>query len=78
MKFEDAALLSHKGRFIDDLGVKPGILHAAISRSPHAHAKLINIDTSAAQTMPGMRAVVTRDDAGSARGASQASRLTIG
>ena len=61
-RFEDAALLSGKGQFIDDLGVKPGTLYAAVLRSPHAHAKLINIDTSAAQSMPGVRAVVTRDD----------------
>ncbi len=55
-------MLSGKGQFIDDLGVKPGTLHAAILRSPHAHAKLININASAAQSMPGVRAIVTRDD----------------
>ena len=37
-RVEDAALLTGRGRFIDDLGEKPGTLHAAILRSPHAHA----------------------------------------
>ena len=38
-RVEDAALLTGRGRFIDDLGVTPGTLHAAILRSPHAHAR---------------------------------------
>ena len=37
-RVEDAALLIGRGRYIDDLGVRPGTLHAAILRSPHAHA----------------------------------------
>ena len=39
-RVEDAALLTGRGRFIDDLGVQPGTLHAAILRSPHAHADI--------------------------------------
>ena len=35
-RVEDAALLTGRGRYIDDLGVPPGTLHAAILRSPHA------------------------------------------
>ncbi len=42
-RVEDAALLTGRGRFIDDLGVKPGTLHAAILRSPHAHATITAI-----------------------------------
>jgi 2-furoyl-CoA dehydrogenase large subunit len=38
-RVEDAALLTGGGRYIDDLGVKPGTLHAAILRSSHAHAE---------------------------------------
>ena len=38
-RVEDAALLTGRGRFIDDLGVRPGTLYAAILRSPHAHAQ---------------------------------------
>ena len=39
-RVEDAALLTGRGRFIDDLGVRTGTLHAAILRSPHAHARI--------------------------------------
>ena len=39
-RVEDPALLSGRGRFIDDLPVPPRTLHAAILRSPHAHARL--------------------------------------
>ena len=59
---EDAALLTGAGRFADDLGTKPGTLHAAFLRSPHAHAKLLSIDANAALAMPGVRAVLTGDD----------------
>ncbi len=40
----------------------PGMLHAAIVRSPHAHAKIIRIDTSKAEAAKGVKAVVTRAD----------------
>ena len=40
----------------------PGLLHGAILRSPHAHARIKSIDTSAAEKLPGVKAVVTRDD----------------
>jgi CO/xanthine dehydrogenase Mo-binding subunit/CO/xanthine dehydrogenase FAD-binding subunit len=40
----------------------PGMLHAAVLRSPHAHAKILSIDTSAARAMPGVKAVVTGED----------------
>ncbi|MEU2184904.1 oxidoreductase, partial [Streptomyces thermolilacinus] len=39
-----------------------GLLWAAILRSPHAHARIRSIDTSAAAAMPGVRAVVTHAD----------------
>jgi xanthine dehydrogenase molybdenum-binding subunit len=39
-----------------------GLLHGAILRSPHAHARIIKIDTSKAEAVPGVRAVVTADD----------------
>ena len=58
-RVEDAALLSGCGRFIDDLGVPPGTLHAAILRSPHAHADIISIDAEAARRAPGIAAVLT-------------------
>src|SRR6266571_287580 len=58
-RFEDAALLAGKGRYIDDLGVRPGTLHAAILRSPHAHAVVRAIHVEAARGAEGVAAVLT-------------------
>jgi 2-furoyl-CoA dehydrogenase large subunit len=58
-RVEDAALLTGRGRFIDDLGVRPGTLYAAILRSPHAHAAIRAIRADAAKALPGVAAVVT-------------------
>ncbi|MDH3241667.1 MAG: xanthine dehydrogenase family protein molybdopterin-binding subunit [Alphaproteobacteria bacterium] len=60
-RLEDAALLRGRGRFIDDI-VLPGMLEAAFVRSPHAHAKITGIDAEAARALPGVHAVLTRDD----------------
>ncbi len=40
----------------------PGMLHAVIVRSPHAHARIVGIDASKAEAAPGVKAVVTRAD----------------
>ncbi|HVX75193.1 MAG TPA: molybdopterin cofactor-binding domain-containing protein [Bradyrhizobium sp.] len=61
-RVEDPSLLTGRGRFIDDLGVRPGTLHAAILRSPHAHAKIVSIDTEAAKKARGVAAVLTGED----------------
>jgi len=61
-RVEDAALLTGRGRFIDDLGTRPGTLHAAILRSPHAHADILSIGTGAAAALPGVVAIVTGRD----------------
>ncbi|WP_316157751.1 xanthine dehydrogenase family protein molybdopterin-binding subunit [Cupriavidus sp. BIC8F] len=61
-RVEDAAILTGRGRYADDLGVRPGTLHAAILRSPHAHAELGAIDFAAALKVPGVRAVLTAAD----------------
>ena len=61
-RLEDSALLTGRGRFGDDVGVAPGTLHAAVIRSPHAHAELLSIDVTAALAMPGVRAVLTGAD----------------
>src|SRR3984893_18300371 len=58
-RVEDAALLTGRGRYIDDLGVPPGTLHAAILRSSHAHAKIRAIRTAAAAAAPGVAVVIT-------------------
>jgi len=41
----------------------PGMLHVKILRSPHAHAGILKIDTSKAKSLPGVRYVVTNEDA---------------
>ena len=61
-RVEDAALLTGNGRYLDDLPVRVGTLHAAILRSPHAHAKLAAIRTAAASSAPGVAAVITGAD----------------
>ncbi len=61
-RVEDAALLTGRGRFIDDVAVRPGTLHAAMLRSPHAHADVLSIDASAAQRAPGVVAVLAGED----------------
>jgi carbon-monoxide dehydrogenase large subunit len=58
---EDPRLLTGRGRYHDDLKLADQ-LHAAIVRSPHAHADIRRIDTRAALQMPGVRAVLTGAD----------------
>ena len=60
-RFEDPALLSGRGRFVDDIAL-PGALNACFVRSPYGHAKVRSIDTSAALAMPGVHAVFTAAD----------------
>ncbi len=55
---EDGRFLRGKGNYVDDV-VLPGMLHMAILRSPHAHARINSIDTAAAGAKPGVIAVVT-------------------
>ena len=61
-RFEDASLLAGRGRYLDDLGVRPGTLQAAIVRSPHAHAEIEAIDCTAARAAEGVAAVLTGAD----------------
>jgi 4-hydroxybenzoyl-CoA reductase alpha subunit len=42
----------------------PGMLHCKVVRSPYAHAKILNIDTSKAERLPGVKAVITAKDFG--------------
>jgi carbon-monoxide dehydrogenase large subunit len=55
---EDARFIQGRGTYVDDV-VLPGMLHMAILRSPFAHARIRSIDTSRAQELPGVVAVVT-------------------
>lgn len=54
-------LLQGRGRFVDDK-VLPRMVHAAFVRSPHAHARILSIDTAAARALPGVVAVYDGED----------------
>jgi aerobic carbon-monoxide dehydrogenase large subunit len=55
---EDARFLRGQGHFTDDIQL-PGMLHGAILRSPLAHARIVSIDTAAAEAHPRVKAVIT-------------------
>jgi CO/xanthine dehydrogenase Mo-binding subunit len=59
---EDPSLLMGTVTYINDFKVS-GMLHAAVLRSPYAHARIVNIDTQAARELPGVYAVLTGRDA---------------
>ncbi len=60
-RIEDAGLLAGAGQFTDDFSV-PNQTCLAFLRSPHAHARIVSIDTAAAAAMPGVVAVLTGAD----------------
>lgn len=55
---EDDKLLRGRGQFIDDLS-PPGLAHGHMLRSPHAHARINNLDACQARTMPGVLLILT-------------------
>src|SRR4051794_11890978 len=59
---EDPRLLTGRGTFVDDLHPLPNIQHAAILRSPHAHARIRHVDVSKALALPGVAGVLTPAD----------------
>src|SRR5262249_26304675 len=63
---EDNELLIGKGVFVDDIDF-PGMLHAYVVRSVHAHAKILRIDTNVAKRSPGVVDVITFQDLGPVR-----------
>jgi aerobic carbon-monoxide dehydrogenase large subunit len=68
-RFEDRRLVAGRGRFTDDVTLD-GQAHAVFVRSPHAHARILSIDTRAAAQLPGIVAIFTAKDyaAGGGRG----------
>ena len=60
-RVEDPRFLRGEGRYLDDI-VLPHMTHAAIVRSPHAHARIVSIDASRAEALPGVVRVVTGAD----------------
>jgi carbon-monoxide dehydrogenase large subunit len=61
LRKEDPRLIRGLGQFCDDVQL-PGMLHLAILRSPLAHARIVNIDKSAAEAHPKVIAVITGED----------------
>src|ERR1700747_2629152 len=55
---EDARFVRGQGHYVDDVNL-PGMLHGAILRSPYAHARIVSVDTSAAEAHPRVKAVIT-------------------
>ncbi|MGB3444375.1 MAG: aerobic carbon-monoxide dehydrogenase large subunit [Actinophytocola sp.] len=58
---EDARFVRGRGTYVDDVRL-PGMLHGAVLRSPYAHARIVAIDTTAAEAHPKVRAVLTGAD----------------
>lgn len=61
-RVEDQRFLRGQGRYVDDVAVGPGTLHAAVLRSPHAHARIVDIDVEDVLDVEGVHAVYTYDD----------------
>jgi carbon-monoxide dehydrogenase large subunit len=55
---EDERFIRGKGNYVDDVTL-PGMLHMELLRSPFAHARIVSVDTSRAEALPGVVAVVT-------------------
>ena len=60
---EDVRFITGSGAYVDDIKL-PHMAHAAILRSPHAHARILNIDTRGAEALPGVLSVFTLQDIG--------------
>lgn len=58
---EDPRFIQGQGKYLDDVKL-PGMLHMDIVRSPYAHARILNIDASAALALDGVLAVITGED----------------
>ena len=60
-RIEDPALVSGSAQFIDNFSL-PNMVHCAILRSPHPHARVVRVDASAAEALEGVVAVLTPED----------------
>ena len=61
-RVEDQRFLRGRGRYVDDVLVGQRVLHAAVLRSPHAHARILDIDVTDVLDVEGVHAVWTHDD----------------
>jgi 4-hydroxybenzoyl-CoA reductase alpha subunit len=61
-RIDSRAKATGEAKYTADL-ILPRMLHGKVLRSPHAHARILHIDTSRAEKLPGVRAVITGKDA---------------
>jgi carbon-monoxide dehydrogenase large subunit len=61
LRQEDPRLVTGRGAYVTDLAL-PGMLHMAVLRSPHAHARIAHVDVDRARQVPGVGGVFTADD----------------
>jgi carbon-monoxide dehydrogenase large subunit len=61
-RVEDQRFLRGQGRYVDDVAVGTPVLHAAVLRSPHAHARIVDIDVEDVLDVAGVHAVWTYED----------------
>ncbi|PYN86300.1 MAG: xanthine dehydrogenase [Candidatus Rokuibacteriota bacterium] len=59
---EDSRLVTGQGRYVADVAL-PGLLHVAVHRSPHAHARIVRVDPTPARRRPGVVHVLVPADA---------------
>lgn len=62
-RVEDRRFLIGAGRYVDDIA-EPGETYATVIRAPHAHARILRVDTDAASAAPGVLCVLTGEDVG--------------
>ena len=60
-RYDGVGHVTGRTTFVDDVRI-PGMLHAAALRSPHHNARIVSFDASAAESMPGVHAVITHED----------------
>ena len=65
-RVEDERFVRGSGSYVDDVN-PPGTLHAVFVRSTYAHARIESIETSAANSMPGVHLVATANDVSQAK-----------
>src|SRR5262245_64535493 len=61
-RLEDERLLRGGGRYVSDLIATSRALHVKVLRSPHAHARILEVDATAVRTLPGVVDVITAND----------------
>src|SRR4051812_38042214 len=61
-RVEDQRFLRGQGRYVDDVAIGSDTLHAAVLRSPHAHARILDIDVADVLDVEGVHLVYTYDD----------------